>query len=120
MKSFKRVALASCLVLALAATGMGVGYAGEEFVVRGADWTQSSETGKRGFLAGVATMIEVEMEFQSKGSGCSSSSIPRFHDGLSDETLLTVKGRIDDYFVQNPDKLDKPVIHVIWDIANGQ
>ncbi|MCP3870633.1 MAG: hypothetical protein GY703_21590 [Gammaproteobacteria bacterium] len=108
------------LALILMAAGLSASHAGEEFVVTGVDWTQSSEQAKRGFLAGIVTMIEIERELQAKGPGCSKSSIPTLHDGLSSMTLLEMRESIDRYYADNPGKIETPVIHILWDMANAQ
>ena len=108
-----------CLGLSLLLGCIGNAVAGEEFVVRGSDWTASSEEQKRAFLAGMATMIEVEQELQARSSAKNvKSSVPTLVDGLKDMTIVEIVGAVDAHYASNND-LDIPVFNVIWDLAKA-
>lgn len=107
------------LGLALLLGSVGSAVAGEEFVVRGSDWTASSDAQKRAFLAGMATMIEVEQELQARSSAKNvKSSVPTLVDGLDDMSIVDIVGAVDAHYAKNND-LDTPVFIVIWDLAKA-
>ena len=109
----------ACLALTLLLGSIGSALAGEEFVVRGSDWTASSDEQKRAFLAGMATMIEVEQELQARSPAKNvKSSVPTLVDGLKDMTIVDIVGAVDAHYAANND-LDTPVFTVIWDMAKA-
>ena len=119
MKTRTRFAAITCLSLALLAGGAGNALAGEEFVVRGSHWTESSDDQKRAFLAGMVMMIEIEQEMQAKSKATNvKSTVPALVDGLDDMTIVELKNAIDSHYAKNND-LDTPVFHVIWDVAEA-
>lgn len=119
MKTRTRFAAIVCLGLALLTGGAGNALAGEEFVVRGSDWTASSDEQKRAFLAGMATMIEIEQEMQAKSSAKNvKSTVPTLVEGLDDMTIVEIVSAIDMHYAKNNDP-DTPVFHVIWDLAKA-
>lgn len=119
MKTRTRFAAITCLSLALLAGGAGNALAGEEFVVRGSDWTASSDEQKMAFLAGMVTMIEIEQEMQAKSKAKNvKSTVPALVDGLEDMTITDIKDAIDMHYAKNND-LETPVFHVIWDVAEA-
>ena len=119
MNMSNRLLAIGCLCLGLSIGGFDSALAGEEFVVRGADWTTSSEKEKFAFLAGMATMIEIEQELQAKSKmKASKSSVPVLVDGLKDMTITDIVNAVDTHYAGNKD-LDKPVFIVIWDLAKA-
>ena len=119
MKMSKRLLAISCICLGLSICSIDSALAGEEFVVRGTDWTTSSEKEKLAFLAGMATMIEIEQELQAKSKvKAPKSSIPVLVDGLKDMTITDIVNAVDTHYAGNKD-LGKPVFIVIWDLAKA-
>lgn len=85
-------------------------------VVTGKHWVDSTEREKKAFLIGMGTIIEVEQEVQSKNpsSEKARSFIPTFVAGLSGYSITEIMNQVDSWYQANPDKLDRPVIEVIW------
>jgi hypothetical protein len=85
-------------------------------VVTGKHWVDSTEREKKAFLIGMGTIIEIEQEVQSKNptSEKARSFIPTFVAGLSQYSITDVMNELDNWYQANPDKLDRPVIEVIW------
>ncbi len=92
--------------------------AAEEFVVTGKDWVASTSDVKGAFLVGAGTIIDVEQEYQGNNpQSDDQSSIPTLVKGLNGLTLRDIQNHIDRYYRDNPTKLDRQVILVIWDLA---
>ena len=119
MNVTKRLLAIGWVCLGLLLGSLDNAFAGEEFVVRGSDWTASSQEEKLAFLAGMATMIEIEQELQ-EGSATkhAKSSIPVLVDGLKDMTIVDIASAIDTHYAGN-NNLDEPVFVVIWDLAKA-
>lgn len=107
-----------CLLLASLLAVATNSFAGKEVMVTGFDWTESVDQGKKGFLVGLGTMVEIEAEFQAKNPPKGMSAIPTLHQGLSKLTYTELQEAVDTYYAEHPNDLSKPVIHVIWDVAN--
>jgi hypothetical protein len=90
--------------------------AGEEFIVTGNEWIASDDDSKNAFLVGVATVIDAEQEYQGRNPPA-NSSIPVLAQGLGKLTLVEIKQTLDDYYSRNPKQLDRPIMHVLWDLA---
>ena len=112
-----RVLPALLLAFLMAATTNA--FAGKEVMVTGFEWTQAVDQGKKGFLVGLGTMVEIEPEFQAINPPKGKSSIPTLHEGLSKFTYTEIQDAVDSYYAENPNDLSKPVIHVIWDLAKA-
>ncbi len=109
----------SALLLALSMAAATNAFAGKEVMVTGFEWTQAVDQGKKGFLIGLGTMVEIEAEFQAKSPPKGKSSIPILHAGLSKFTYTEIQDAVDTYYAEHPNDLSKPVIHVIWDLAKA-
>lgn len=108
-----------CLLAALVIGASANLYAGKEVMVTGYEWTQAVDQGKKGFLIGLGTMVEIEAEFQAKNPPKGMSAIPTLHEGLSKLTYTQLQEAVDAYYAEHPNDLSKPVIHVIWDVAKA-
>lgn len=119
MRLKTRIGAVACIGAVLLLGSAGSAFAGKEFVVRGTDWTTSSDEQKRAFLAGMATMIEIEQELQAKSPSKSvKSTVPTLVAGLKDMTIVEVKDAVDAHYATGND-LDTPVFNVIWDLAKA-
>jgi hypothetical protein len=108
------LALAACTMVALA-LGAQARAAEEVPMVTGKHWTQSSDQLKKAYLLGVANVLQVESAFHAGNPPTDQQSlVPRAARGLRGETLDTVRVALDRYYGANPDKLERPVIEVIW------
>ena len=107
----------SFLLLAMTVGAVSDALAGKEVMVTGYNWTEAVDAGKKGFLIGLGTMVEIEAEFQAKNPPKGKSAIPTLHEGLSKLTYTQLQEAVDNYYAEHPNDLGKPVIHVIWDVA---
>lgn len=81
-------------------------------VVTGDTWLSSTDTEKKAFLLGFATMIELEKEI--RGNATNDSFIPVLVKGLSQYSIAEIVEQIDSYYQNNEDKRSSPVIEYIW------
>lgn len=112
MSSIRACCASVCLAVLIAAP---VG-AREMKPVTGHHWTTATEQEKKAFLYGMGTMIQLEHEV-AKQQGAPenrASLVPTFIHGLEGTNLVGVMRIVDSYYAQNPSRLDRPVIDVIW------
>lgn len=84
-------------------------------VVTGEHWTKSSEEVKKGYLVGIANLIQVESAyFEGKPPTDAESFVPRLVKGLQGQTLDSVREGLNQWYAANPGKLQRPVIETIW------
>lgn len=83
-------------------------------IVTGKDWTASKQDQKLAFLLGAATIIKIEHEVQGAAPPNEKTLVDTWIKGLSPFTLTTLVQKLDAYYKANPDKLDRPVIAVMW------
>jgi hypothetical protein len=102
-------------------TGLNTVYAENDELpmITGVNWTTAPEKSKLAWLHGAATIVEVEQEIQAKNSPAAqcNSFVPTLIGGLSGFTLTEIMENIDGFYDKNRDQLQKPVIHVVWDLA---
>ncbi|MFO1325355.1 MAG: hypothetical protein U1F15_15015 [Burkholderiales bacterium] len=110
----RKLMLAACAALAMTA---GAAHAQEIPLVNGQHWTTSTDAMKKAYLIGIANAIQVEVAYGGATPAADAQSvIPRMAKGLKNRnhTLDTVREGLDRYYAVNPDKLQRPVIEVIW------
>ena len=114
MKS--RFCFATLLALCLALTGLCASAPAAELpIVNGKHWQASSEKEKKAFLLGAATIIKLEHEVQgNEPLPKEKSLIASWVAGLSKYTLTDVQLAVDAYYKNNPDKLERSVVEVVW------
>ncbi len=108
------VMLAACAAIALA---WGTARADEVPIVTGEHWTKSSEQVKKAYLVGIANVLQVETAYEGANPPPDAQSIvPRFAKGLrgGGYTLDSVREGVDKWYAANPDKIQRPVIEIIW------
>ena len=104
--------LATCTMLAVACGGV---HADEVPIVTGEQWTKSSEHVKKGYLVGVANVIQVETAYHAGNPPADAQSfVSRFARGLKGQTLESVMAGLDGWYARNPGRLQRPVIETIW------
>jgi hypothetical protein len=106
--------LAACAAIALT---WGSARADEIPIVTGEHWTKSSEQVKKAYLVGIANVLQVETAYAGATPPADSQSIvPRFAKGLKGGgyTLDSVREGLDKWYAANPDKIQRPVIEIIW------
>jgi hypothetical protein len=105
-------AIAACLTLAVLA---GPARAADIPLVTGEQWTASTEQVKKGYLVGIANLVQVEMAFEGATPAADAQSIvPRMAKGLRGQTLDSVREGLDAWYAKNPGRLQRPVIETIW------
>ena len=86
-------------------------------MVTGEHWTPSTLQQKNAYLFGIGNMIQVERAMHGDSPHDAirqNSSVPVLVDGLSEVSLQQVREFVDVWFANNPDRLDRPVIEVIY------
>ncbi len=86
-------------------------------LVDGKLWRISSKIEKKSFLIGASNLLSIEYTYQIKGKNPPTdkqSIIPRFYKNIDDVTLDQAIDKIDQWYQDNPDKLNEPVLAVIW------
>ncbi len=83
--------------------------------VRLEDWKKSTQAEQRAFLLGLATMLELEKEWQGKHPlPLKQSLVNSWTQGLNGVTFTQLTEFIDEYSTQHPDELDKQVVEILW------
>jgi hypothetical protein len=103
---------AACAALALS---WGVAQGQEVPVVNGTHWTTSTDAVKKAYLVGLANAFQVEAAYESNNPPPDSQSIvPRLTKGMKGQTLDGVRTFVDGWYAKNPDKMQRPVVEIIW------
>jgi len=108
---------ATIVAAALLALAWGIARADEVPIVTGEHWTKSSEQMKKAYLVGVANVLQIETAYEGSNPPTDAQSmVPRFVKGLKGggHTLDSVREGIDKWYAANPDKMQRPVIEIIW------
>ena len=112
MKDWRAVMFIACVALMAVC---GVARAQEGPVVTGEHWTKSSEEVKKAYLIGIANLLQVENAyFGANPPSDAQSFVPRMARGLKGATLDSVRTGLNDWYAKNPDKLQRPVLEVVW------
>lgn len=105
-------------------------------VITGEHWANATDNERLAFIAGMATMIELEKEVQAQAlakaqeqqaqtkakvkakeqaqAAPDKSLIPSWVRGLSGMTLKQIVAKLDDVFTKKPELKAKPVVEVLW------
>lgn len=101
------------IALLFLATMAGTAQAGKLPLVTGKHWTKATQGEKVSYLLGMGTIIELEKEYQGE-KPLKDSLNSKLVQGLSDHTFKEIKDHVDAYYKEHPEKLDVPVVEVIW------
>ena len=82
--------------------------------VDGKVWMSSTEQEKRAFLFGAGSAVVLEYHLRDKHSEEPSRFVKGWVDGLKDMSWSELANRLDSYYKNNPDKMDRHVFAVIW------
>ena len=83
-------------------------------VVTGEHWMKASPEEKLAFVAGMATIIELEKEIQGASPlPMEKSLISSWAKGMSRYTFKEIVAILDGYYAQ-PDRLGKSVVEAMW------
>lgn len=129
----KKIFLTLCLSVCLLASQQVLAKenAGEAKVpdiisgINGNPWMKASKNEKLSFLYGLETAVTIEYyinnlrtEKAAKAGKRPVSSISPFERGwreaLGDKQFENVIDKVDQWYKDNPDKLNRPVMHIIW------
>jgi hypothetical protein len=114
MKGWRRRVAASLLALGCLFGTVSPG-AAELSLVTGALWSASSVDEKRAYLIGVANTVAVARYVAAKRSGADPASMSaRMSEALSLESIDNAIVKIDQWYKDNPSRVDFPVLGVVW------
>jgi len=82
--------------------------------VDGHVWANSTTQEKHSFLYGAGSAIVLEYHLRKKHSEEPSRFVNGWVDALRDVSWSDLASKIDSYYKNNPDKLDRNVFSVIW------
>lgn len=80
-------------------------------------WTKSSHSEKVSYLVGAGNLMVVEYLFQTGSKNMPSDDqtiIQRLYKATDGQTLDGLIARIDTWYKDHPDKMNEPVLVVIW------
>jgi hypothetical protein len=87
-------------------------------VLKGDTWIKMSDDEKISFIWGAGHIVSIEEVLARDNPGLKKSNtfVNRIMEAHNKKpmTMSQVAKYVDDYYQANPDKLDKPVIEVIW------
>lgn len=102
--------------LLLAMSGFGSIVYAELPVVTGQNWTATNRDAKLAFLLGIATMVKAEQNLIGDPPPPGTVSFaPAIAKGVGDMSLTEIMNRIDAYYTENQNSMDKTVVEVIWE-----
>lgn len=109
-----RSLLAALILIVLCCFGSPIN--AELQVVTGQNWTETDRDAKLAFLLGIATMVKAEQNLIGDPPPPGTVSFaPAIAKGVGDMSLTEIMTRIDAFFSENPESMDKAVIVVIWE-----
>ncbi len=111
-----RVGWAIGLALLLAMVSGGAQAEEKTFpVITGEHWMKASPEQKLAFVAGMATIIELEKEIQGANPLPKEKSlISGWVKGMSKHTLKEIVAELDAFYAKQPGQVDKSVVEVMW------
>jgi hypothetical protein len=84
-------------------------------LVTGKHWVESDERAKVGYLYGAANFAHIEHAMQGDNvPGDRDSLVPVLVRGLDGRSVDEVKADLDNWYADNPDQIDRPVIETIY------
>jgi hypothetical protein len=114
----KRLAAIAALVFCLAAApAMAQSQTQQKDfpVVMGFHWVNATPQERLAFVAGMATMLELEKEVQGSNPHPEQKSlVPDWIRGLSKLTFKEIVAALDSVFESKPELQQKPVVEVLW------
>lgn len=82
--------------------------------IDGKVWAHSSDSDKRAFLLGVSNAVVLEYHLRTKRSEEPSRFVQGWVSAFKDSRWSEMVSRIDAYYANNPTKLRRNVLDVVW------
>ena len=83
--------------------------------VDGTCWMKSSSAEKRAFLYGAGNAFVLEYYIRTKHDEQPSRYVQGWVEVFKNQTWGDLEKALDNYYTQNPDKMNEHVFRVIWD-----
>ena len=81
----------------------------------GNDWNNSTDSERNAYLVGISNMISVGNAYDTrKIPGEDRTFMRQAYLGLKGTTIPEAVQRVDAWYRSNPDRLDVPVLSVLW------
>ncbi len=85
-------------------------------VLKGDTWQKMSQEAKVSFIWGFGHVVAIEQHLMEKYPELKREDfVSKVIEGMSGIPMNEVISKIDNYYSANPDKIEKPVMSVIWD-----
>ncbi len=108
----KRLGLAAAISMAVT---LAVPASAEVRQVDGNLWEKSSAAEKQAYLVGVSNVLSVNQAVRVKrGTVDPQEPLAQYLRATDTQTIKAIQDRLDYWYKNNPDKLDTPVLGVIW------
>ncbi|AGW14612.1 hypothetical protein [Megalodesulfovibrio gigas] len=109
----------ACAVAALVCLWAAMAFAAQDTtcdmpLITGEHWSNATAQEKLAFLAGMATVIELEQEVQGDTPGECKTLIHSWIKGIGDQRLVDMRAKLDQWYAANPDKRADSVVEVLW------
>lgn len=82
--------------------------------INGKVWTHSTDSDKRAFLLGVSNAVVLEYHLRQKRSEAPSRFVKGWVAAFKESSWTEIVSRVDAYYANNPDKLRRNVLDVVW------
>ena len=84
--------------------------------LRGDVWQKMTPDEKVSFIWGLGHVIQIEKELMVRFPELKVDNFSKkAAEGMTDVSINDIVSRVDSYYQANPDKLDAPVVKVIWE-----
>jgi hypothetical protein len=88
--------------------------AATQIVVDGEDWMESTSIQRQAFLVGIANMIVAETAYAKRHGAATPPVSEKITAAVSDMKLDEIEARISRWYEANPDRMEMPVMGVLW------
>ncbi len=82
--------------------------------IDGMVWTHSTDSDKRAFMLGVSNAVVLEYHLRTKHSEEPSRFVKGWLAAFKDSSWSSMVSRVDAYYANNPTKLHRNVLDVVW------
>jgi hypothetical protein len=107
--------LAVTLSLSFAASAQNIADNPDVSIATGEHWVNAQPNSKGSYLLGIANTLDIEQALQGNSTPADDASlVPVMMRGLNGMTLRQIGEKLDRWYADNPDQLQRPVIEIIW------